>query len=234
MTSLVLYQFPPGFGLRSLSPFCTKLEAYLRLAEVPHEVGIGDPRQAPKGKLPYVRWDGSLVGDSQLVLERCQRELGDPLDEGLSDAQRTRGHLLRRTCEDHFYWVLLSVRWIDDAIWNDAYRGVIASVMPAGLRFFLPGVLRKGVRKSLAAHGLGRHEGEVIVGQGEADLDAFERSLDPGGFLLGDTPTSYDCSVFAMLEHLRVTPGEHPLISSLQGRPALLDYCARMNERIGW
>ena len=86
MTDLVLHQFPGAYGMESLSPFCTKLASYLQLAGVPHERRLGDPREAPRGKLPYVRWDGALLGDSQLIIERCQTELGDPLD-GRLDAE---------------------------------------------------------------------------------------------------------------------------------------------------
>ena len=60
-----LVQFYPALGVRSLSPFCLKLETYLRLAGIDYEVvRSNDARRAPKGKLPYII-DGDLtIGDS--------------------------------------------------------------------------------------------------------------------------------------------------------------------------
>ena len=62
-------------------------------------------------------------------------------------------------------------------------------------------------------------------------MTSMTKKLRP--FLLGAAPSSYDCSVHAMLEHLRKTPGEHPLIDAMRARPALSAYCDRMNERLG-
>ena len=47
-----LVQFPPAFGLPNASPFCMKLETYLRMAGLPFELNNkGDVMKAPKGKL---------------------------------------------------------------------------------------------------------------------------------------------------------------------------------------
>ncbi len=35
---LQLFQFYPAFGVRNLSPFCLKLETYLRMSGIEHEV----------------------------------------------------------------------------------------------------------------------------------------------------------------------------------------------------
>lgn len=234
MAAVVLYQFPGAYGLVSLSPFCTKLEAYLRLAEIPYESKLGDPRRAPKGKLPCVRIEGELVGDSSLIIDRLRDVHGERLDEALEPAEHARGHLAQRCAEDHLYWGLLHVRWDDDVCWNGGYRDVIAGLMPAPVRPFVPWLLRRGVRKSLRAHGLGRHTRDEIASTCARDLDAFAGLLDGGDFLLGDRPTRYDCAVFAMLEHLRRTPTEHPLARALRERSTLLRYCERMNGRLGW
>ncbi|MCB9635996.1 MAG: glutathione S-transferase family protein [Sandaracinus sp.] len=234
MADVTLYQFPGAYGLVSLSPFCTKLEAYLRLAGVDYEAKLGDPRRAPVGKLPYVRIGDTLVGDSSTIVTLLKTRFGDPLDASLDARDHAVGHLARRTAEEHLYWGLLHARWVDDRAWNGGYRDTIAGMLPAPTRAFLPALLRRGVRKSLHAHGLGRHAEAEIARRGTEDLDAFVALIGERAFLFGDAPSSYDCSVYAMLAHLRATPTEHPLVVAFRERPTLAAYCDRMNERIAW
>ena len=70
-----LYQFPPAWGLPNPSPFCMKLEVFLRLAEIPYEVVTWpDPRKAPKGKLPFIEHEGTRIADSHFAsaIDTCR------------------------------------------------------------------------------------------------------------------------------------------------------------------
>ena len=61
--SITLYQYQPWMGLPNPSPFCMKLETYLRMAQLPFvapQISLRQMGRAPKGKLPYVR-DGTTV-----------------------------------------------------------------------------------------------------------------------------------------------------------------------------
>lgn len=234
MADVILYQFPGAYGLASLSPFCTKLEAYLRLAGIDHETKLGDPRRAPKGKLPYVRLGGELLGDSGFIIEGLKQRFGDRLDAELSPRQHAFGHLAQRCAEEHLYWGVLQARWDDDRAWEGGYRDIIAGMVPKPLGSLAAPLIRRSVRKSLLAHGMGRHTPTEIAESCTRDLDAVIALLAEAPFLVTDAPTRYDCSVYAMLEHLRRTPSDHPLVRAVQQREPLVEYCARMNERLGW
>jgi glutathione S-transferase len=234
MTDVVIYQFSGAYGMRSLSPFCTKLETYLRLAGISYRSRLGDPRQAPMGKLPYADIGGERIGDSGAIIERCRALHDDALDAALSAEQRAIGHLARRCAEEHLYWGLLCARWVDDNTWKSSYRRAIADALPRPVRAFLPGIIRRGVRKSTVAHGLGRHDPTEVTARVRQDLDALAATIGDKPFLLGDAPSSFDCSVYAMLEHLRCTPAEHPTFVAMREHAALVGYCERMNERIAW
>ena len=63
-----VHQFAPAFGLPNASPFCMKLETWLRMAGLPFElVNDGNVMKAPKGKLPYIDDDGQPVADATHV-----------------------------------------------------------------------------------------------------------------------------------------------------------------------
>ena len=59
-----LYQFPSQWSLPNPSPFCMKLETYLRMAKLPFEaVYVINPGKGPKKKLPTINDDGKILGD---------------------------------------------------------------------------------------------------------------------------------------------------------------------------
>jgi len=116
-----LYQFAPAWGLPNPSPFCIKLELYLKMAGLPFEVITqNDTRKGPKGKIPFIRDDGQTIGDSELVIEYLKDKYGDRVDASLTAEQRARAHVINRMLHDSTYWVLLHCRWMED----NGYRAV--------------------------------------------------------------------------------------------------------------
>ncbi len=231
---ITLYQFPPAFDRPySLSPFCAKLEAYLRLANVEHTVAEANPQRAPKGKAPYIRHDGGVLGDSSLIIEWCKTRFGDPLDGALDDEQRATGHLIQRTVEEHLYFALVYSRWLDDPGWVHQ-KPAIASMVPAAVRWFLPGLLRRQVAKTLRAQGVARHQLDEIYAAGAADLEALARVLGDAPFLLGEAPTSYDCAAWGQVVGILTTRSDNALTRAVRSQPNLVAWVERMTERIGW
>jgi hypothetical protein len=57
------------FEIPNLSPFCCKLETWLRIAGIPYEVvDTSDPRKGPKGKVPFIEDAGQRIGDSSFIV----------------------------------------------------------------------------------------------------------------------------------------------------------------------
>lgn len=95
---ITLFQFPAAFNVPNASPYCLKLETWLRLAGLEYQVKVvSDPRKAPKGKLPYVRIEGEAIGDSEIVIRTLGERYGVTLDAGL-DARARAGHGRSRAC----------------------------------------------------------------------------------------------------------------------------------------
>lgn len=231
---IVLYQFGPALGLPSLSPFCTKVEAYLRMVGLEHRVATGDARQAPKGKLPYIEDGGTVIADSGFIVEHCKLAYSRDPDEPLSSAQRGTGLAVRRMLEEHLYWALVYARWIDEEGWDGGYREAIGAMMPAGLRQVGPGILRRRLRTALSRQGLGLHSRAEIYALGVSDLDAVADLLDDQPFLFGEAPSSYDATVHAFVWHVTATPGDNPLKRAVSRRQVLADYVERNNRAWGF
>ena len=92
-----LCQFPPAFGLPNASPFCMKLETWLRMAGLPYECPRGaDLRKAPKGKFPYIEDDGVVIADSSFIIDYLTKKYNVTLDAHLTPRQRGEALALQR------------------------------------------------------------------------------------------------------------------------------------------
>src|SRR5262249_1932474 len=101
-TMIRLHQYPPMFGIPNPSPFCMKLETWLRMTNTPFEVvRVVDPRKGPKGKVPWIDDRGKTVADSAFIIEHLRKTHGDPLDAKLDAGQRATSLALRRLIEEH-------------------------------------------------------------------------------------------------------------------------------------
>jgi len=64
---ITLYTFGPNFGLPDPSPFVVKAEVLLKMAGLPYRTDTTGFKKAPKGKLPYIDDDGTIVCDSTFI-----------------------------------------------------------------------------------------------------------------------------------------------------------------------
>ncbi len=221
-----LFQPPGAWTLSSISPFCIKLETWLRLAGIPYVSERADPRRAPMGKMPYVLLDGTLQGDSQLIINKLTEARGVTLDASLDPRQRAWAHTLRVTAENSLYFHIAHARWIDP-VGFAAYRPVFAGILPAPARFIGPLLIRRTVRQQLRATGIGRFSDADREALAEAEASALGEALSEAPFVLGDAPCSVDASLYAMIHSILGFPADSSL-KSRYSRPVFIDYVARM------
>lgn len=226
-----LHQFSPYWGLPNASPFCMKLETYLRMANLPHQIVYEDQLdKAPKGKMPYIVDQGKKIGDSNLIVEYLTETYGDRTDSHLSPSDRGISLAMRRMIDENLYWCLVYSRWIDEPNWamtRSAYFGKL----PPVLKQILPGVLRKGVRKSLEHHGMGKHTADEIYAIGNRDLIALSGFLSDKQFFFGNEPTLLDAAAYAMVLNLIKDPMVSPIATQARQLDNLVAFCDRMTAR---
>lgn len=228
-----LLQFPPAFGLMNASPFCMKVEVFLRLGGLPYRcVNQALPMKMPKGKLPALRDGGALIPDSQTIIEYLQRQYGTQLPPALRGPEPAADLPLRRMIEEHAYFALLWLRWIDNDGWALTHAAFFGS-MPAPLRAVVPGLVRRKIGRDLMGQGIGRHRKAEISACAASDLGALEAALGRRLFFGGDAPSALDATIYAYLANVLWVPLESPLKAAAQGLPALVAYAERMRKRVG-
>ena len=229
---LELLQFRPAFGLLNASPFCMKAEVFLRLSGLPHRcVEQALPMKAPKGKLPVLRDGTELIPDSQAIVEHVQRRYAARLPPALRGPEPAADLPLRRLVEEHSYFALLWLRWIDEPGWA-LTRVAFFGAMPAPLRAIVPPLVRRKIRRDLAGQGIGRHAKEDICARAAADLDALHAALGPRPFFGGDEPSALDATVYAYLANLLWVPLDSPLKQAAAANARLVAYAERMRARV--
>ncbi len=226
---ITLYRFGPNFGLLDPSPFCIKMDLYLRAAglEYQSEYGIEYLRKAPKKKLPYIEDNGNVVADSALIIDYLKATYGDTLDGDLTGEQKAVAHAFIKMMDENLYWCLVYDRWLGEECWPKV-RAAFFGGLPFPLRHIVPAVAQKGVRKSLYAHGLGRHGHDEIMHIAMKDLTALSEQLGDKDWFLSGGPTTLDVTAYAFLCGL-FTP---ELPGDLQRRAGRFENLKRFVERI--
>ena len=221
MSDLLVHQIPSAWGLPSVGPFCLKLETYLRMVEIPYQTVVdATPFRAPKGKLPWIEHEGKKIGDSGLIIEYLESRFGLDADARLSDAERAMARSVRRLIEENLYWTMVYDRWIVDENWAIA-RDVILGGVPVPIRSIISPIARRGVRKQLEAHGIGRHSRDEIHAIGRSDVGAVAEFLGEKAFLMGSIATQIDAVAYGLLANIANVPIESPVRDEVKSRPNL-------------
>ena len=180
-----LHQFAPAFGLPNASPFCMKLETYLRMAGLPYErVNSGNVMTAPKRKLPYIDDGGTIVADTSFIIDHLKSRYGDPLDAALTPLERALATAFQRLIEENLYWAVVHTRWADEAGWGKT-REAFFGALPAPLRWFVPTLARRALLAEMRGQGMGRHSVAEIHAIGCRDVNAIADFLADKPFMLG-------------------------------------------------
>ncbi|MDD5034379.1 MAG: glutathione S-transferase family protein [Methylococcaceae bacterium] len=226
-----LHQFSSHFGLPNASPFCMKMENYLRMSGLDFEVVDDfDPRKAPKGKMPYIE-DGDIkVADSGLIIEYLKTTYGDSLDAHLSAEEKAVSLAFTRLLDEHLYWALVHVRWIDAEGWKIT-RDRYFQAVPTPLRGIIAYLSLRGARKQIWGHGMGRHSPEEIEALAKADISALSDYLGDKPFFMGENPTTLDAVAYAHLANILWVPYEGAIKRHTSALPNLEAYCLRMKAR---
>lgn len=228
-TPVVVVQFPDIWG-RNVSPFGLKLEAWLRLADIPYTVEPStDLGKGPKGKLPYIRDDGRLIGDTTLIIEHLKATRGIDPDAGLSPRDRAEALALQRLLEEHFYFALVYSRWIDDAGWSTLAPAFFGR-LPFPVSRVAAGHFRRRVRRMLHMQGIGRHRPGEIYAMARHDLEAVANYLGDRPFLMGEQLTTIDAVAYAFIANVLYVPFETELKRMIEDFPTLVTYCEAMEQ----
>ncbi len=213
-STLRVVTFSDGWGLPTMGPFGLKLEACLRMLEIPYErVYEDDPRKGPKRKSPWIEEGDLRLGDTELILAHLARTRGVSL-------------ALRRMIEEHFHQIFEYELLLRDEGF-DIMRAHIERSQPWPLTRIVPVLMRRQFRHHLFERGIARHSADETTALGFADVDALVQLLGDGPWFFGNAPTKADASAFGLLAVAIKSPLATPVCMHARSQPALVEYVDR-------
>jgi glutathione S-transferase len=231
MTKLTAYHLPGAWGLPSVSPFCLKLDAWLRMAGVEHvSVTASTPFGGPKGKAPWIEHDGRKIGDSTLIIQYLKEKLGVDTNAHLNAEQRGMAVAIHRMIDENLYWAMVNDRWNTPENWPILKSTVLGGI-PAPIRAIMAPIARRGVRKQLKGHGIGCHSAAEIAAIGKRDIDALAAILGDKPFFFGDTPSEIDAVAYGQLANIHDVGFSSPMKAVIAGHANLVAFIERFRGR---
>jgi glutathione S-transferase len=234
---ITLYTAPPLWGLPSMSPACLKLETWLRIAKIPYQavtVSASNFEQAPKGKIPFIEYQGKFFGDSSLIIEMLKQTEGIDLDANLSASERAISLAFRRMLKENTYWGAVYIRYGIEENWQQ-YRKVLANILfpdtpETEWSEFIEG-LREISAAQLDNQGMGRHSAEEITQIICADIQALSDFLADKSFFMGEQPTTLDATAYGYIGNFIKAPYQSPMVDYILQCSNLCTHSEQMTQQ---
>lgn len=227
-----LYQSSPCWGLPDLSPFCIKLHTYFRIAKLPYKVSSELRFQdAPKGKIPFIRYNNKLIGDSNLIIDYLNKTLNIDPDENLSQEEKAVSLAFLRLIEDNLYWVVVYYIYEVEDNWL-SYRTILEELLLKKLpevmknKFFEE--LYDQILKQIWGQGMGRHSEPEIYEIGKRNLSALSDFLGDKLFFMGAKASTLDAAAYGLLSRLMYSSLQSPLKEQALKLNNLQLFCERV------
>ncbi|KPA79245.1 putative mitochondrial hypothetical protein [Leptomonas pyrrhocoris] len=220
----------------SLSPACTRVEAYLRANGIPYKaIETLDATGAPSGELPFLVYKHARMDQLPRIFEFLSSEFSVSIDDALTREERAIGAALRRTLEYSMERFLYRTVFIDHPTLAVTHIARALHISHLRARLAVRQYARK-LNSQLAITAYGALVSEQYENEFLLDCEALEVQIGDKQFLFSNAEvTSYDCAVYALLVPFAYM-GKYTALSTaymaVANSPVLMGYVARMTKRL--
>lgn len=196
---ITLIQFPQPKNCSSYSPYCLKMETYLKVAQVSYEnkftVSMGNSK---KKKMPMILDQGELIEDSTFIIEHLKNKHGIDVDKHLAPEQKAISKAFQWLCEKSISDIIVHFRWVDKTNWPK-FRDVIFRGAPWFIKGTVANLMASSIKKTLHRHGLGRFTDAEKLKILDDNLSAISNYLGSKKFFFGDQVSMIDTILYSFL-----------------------------------
>ncbi|XP_053301104.1 failed axon connections homolog [Pleuronectes platessa] len=229
--AIILHQFSrPQSGVPSLSPFCLKMETYLRMVDLPYQ-NYFDGKLSPQGKMPWLEYNQEQVFGSEFIMDFLEERLGVNLNKSLTPQEKAMSRAITKMVEEHFYWTIAYCQWVDNLEETQKMLSVSGPLSDL-LKWILSHLTGGIVKREMYGHGIGRFSKDEVYALMEKDMRTLATILGDKKYLMGSRLSTVDAAVFSHLAPAMWTlPGTRPEQLIKGELINLAMYCERIRRR---
>ncbi|CAB55104.1 Failed axon connections homolog [Caenorhabditis elegans] len=229
-----LYQFPRARLLPNLSPFCMKVETWLRMSDITYEIPpCSLSTRSQEGTLPFVELNGKEYYDSSFILRDIDQVIKHTsLDDHLSAEQKATSRAFEAMSEKSLaisacYYRMENVEKMLDQF-DPKLFGIFGFLFKLiGSRTYVSALLRR-----ITGSDIGFHSREDIINIGSEDLKAISKYLGNKHYFHGFKPTKVDACIFSHLCQIYYAPYTSEHRDLIDGEcKNLAEYVERIKNR---
>lgn len=220
-----------------LSPFCTKLETFLKMTKTEYKfVDINDHMLSgsPKGKMPWIHAPKILgdekIGDSSIIIDALIAADPDTydVDKHLSDEEKAIGRAFKVMVEESSYWFTVYLRWVPES-----KPVTVPAFFPSfhwSVQSMCGWYLNRNIQAQLKGQGTGLLSDEEITAKAKAETKALSDFLGTKKYFMGDKISSYDATIYSFVSPSVLGDWKHPICDAAKEHQNLVDYVGRMRK----
>lgn len=211
------------------SPFVVKLETWLRMVKINHEVVETMAMSRATRQIPYIFHKGKEITDSNLIIEYLEKEFGVDPSEGLNEQQLAISRAFTKMVDDSTFWTFVT----HSAVFNpEKMKQKIGLPLPKILRRLILNMFIKNICHTTKVIGIGRKSEGEVYHIGIEDIKAISSYLGDKNFMMGDRMTKVDCAIFGHLLIGVYNRAPSPFIEFAEAECLnIAPYMARVKER---
>jgi glutathione S-transferase len=194
-----LYQFPPQDTFPSFSPYCLKVETYLKAAKIEYKNIYGfDNSKNPRAQMPFIELaDGEIIADSHFIIDYLSKHKVD-LNANLSTADKAIANAFQCLVENRLFLLIIYYRWVDKSGFETFMNYFAKTGMPAHMLEILKEKSHK-IAESMHVNGTSRYSEEERHHLINEYCSSISDYLAEKPFMLGNTISKIDITIFSIL-----------------------------------
>jgi glutathione S-transferase len=196
-----LYQFKRNIHVPNLSPFCMKIELFMRANKIDYEVVEGNFTRSHKGLLPFIELNGEQIADSEFIIHKLAEKFN--VKENLPKERAGSLRALSRMFDEEVFRIQMKYK-----IQSEEIVGIMLADLPDFLIPLIHPIIRLFFSRRLSASGYGAHNDEELLQMYRRDLQATVDILGDNKFFGGDKLVMADCVVYGQIASIYLLPAE--------------------------
>uniref|UniRef100_A0A0R3RY13 GST N-terminal domain-containing protein n=1 Tax=Elaeophora elaphi TaxID=1147741 RepID=A0A0R3RY13_9BILA len=222
-----LYQFSRASSSPNISPFCFKVETWLRANKLKYELRGHWNFEPWERYFPFVELNGEKISDSEIIVEQLQKHFN--LKDELGEVDIGIARTIDRMIERNTYYLLLYFIFVENL------PKFLQELEPSLIkRWFIRSTIssfHNKVQRIFADLGLSKCSRNDLISMLQKDVAAIDVILGDKKFLFGVKPTASDFTVFGHLATSYYLPFRQPITDILDDKyPRVKRLIERMRQ----